>query len=202
MLDRAAADDPHDSHRIEQWAGEARTNLVRLAAIVIFYGHHLINLYWFGDEASGGEYHLQVSLLTVTWAALVAVLYLVLQRRYLPSWLPFVAMACDLVLATMLLGVVRDPKTTLAVVFFVIIASAPLRLSLPLVYFATLGAMLGYGVFLWFVRYWFEIPEPQRLSRPHQIAFVLGLAVCGLLAGQSVRQGRRLLRGYPVSAAD
>jgi hypothetical protein len=34
------------------------------------------------------------------------------------------------------------------------------------------------------------------------VIFLLGLAVAGLLAGQVVRQARRLVRGYPIVVVD
>ena len=41
-----------DSRRIEGWAGEVRINLIRLTAILVFYGQHLLNVYVFRDDKS------------------------------------------------------------------------------------------------------------------------------------------------------
>src|SRR5262249_32022171 len=65
------------------------------------------------------------------------------------------------------------------------------RLSLPLVYAATLGTMAGYGAFLGYGHRWFEL-DRQGTSRPAQVIFFLSLGTAGLLTGQMVRQARRL----------
>jgi hypothetical protein len=91
-----------------------------------------------------------------------------------------------------------DARSMLAVLYFLVIVAAPLRLSLPLVWLATLGAMAGYAFFLGYVRWRLELPSEQRLSRPQQVVFVLALGAAGLLAGQFVRQCRRLVYGTPV----
>jgi hypothetical protein len=76
-----------------------------------------------------------------------------------------------------------------------------LRLSRGLVWATTLASTAGYLVFLGYLRFWLQLPDAERLSRPNQVVFLLGLMVAGLLAGQSVRQARRLARGIPRAAA-
>jgi hypothetical protein len=192
-----------DAQRIESWAGEVRVNLIRLVALVGFYGHHLVNVYLYRDDPSvAGRYHTAVTALVLAWASGVLVLHVCLTRRWVPPWLKYAATAWDLVLITALLVLGRDPRSMLSVLYFLVIGAAALRLSLPLVYAATLGALAAYLFFLGYVRFWLELPAEQRLPRPQQVVFLLGLAVAGLLAGQGVRQARRLLAGYPVIVAD
>jgi len=189
-----------DARRIESWAGEVRVNLIRLAAIVVFYAQHLVNVYLFRDEPTiGGNYHAAVTVLVLAWSVLVLLLYFCLSRRWVSPALKYVATAWDIVLITLLLMLTRDAKTMLAVLYFPVLAAAVLRLSLPLVYFATLGTMAAYLYFLGYVRFWLQLPAEQRLSRPQQIVFLLALGTAGLLAGQVVRQARRLVAGYPVA---
>lgn len=187
-----------DTQRVESWAGEMRVNLIRIAALLVFYCHHLANVYVFNDSKHGGAYHDAVTLLVLAWSAAALVLYLCLSQRWLPGWLKFAAVGWDILLATTLLMLGSDPANMLAVLYFVVIFTAPLRLSLPLVYFATLLSMAGYLSFLGYVRFWLNVPAAQRLSQANQITFLLGLGTVGLLAGQIVRQARRLAQGYPV----
>jgi hypothetical protein len=91
----------------------------------------------------------------------------------------------------------RDARTWLATLYVLVIAAAPLRLSLPLVYVATLGSMAAYGFFLGYVKY--QLALEERLARPNQVIFALVLGATGILAGQMVRQARRLAAGYPVT---
>jgi hypothetical protein len=193
-----------DAQRLEGYAGEVRVNLIRLAAIVVFYGHHLVNvLLIHQDEPSlQGSYHALVTALALAWAMAVLAIHFCLSRRWVPPALKYVATAWDLLLVTALLIIGRDPKNMLAVLYFLVIFAGALRLSLPLVYAATLGAMTAYVFFLGYLRFGLHLSDAERLSRPQQIIFLLALGTAGLLAGQVVRQVHRLLQGYPVRVVD
>jgi hypothetical protein len=124
----------------------------------------------------------------------------------------YVAVGWDLLLTTALVILSPDgPRSPLMVLYFVIIATAPLRLSLPLVYFATLGAMaaaavvLGQYIFFRVGRDAYFGAKPgtgPRLPVVSELIFLLALGAAGLLAGQVVRQARRLVQGYPVRVED
>jgi hypothetical protein len=196
----AAADSWPDAQRIESWAGEVRVNLIRLIALVVFYGHHLINAYLIQDDPTlRGEYHTAVTILVMAWSIGVLALYICLSRRWVPPALKYFGTAWDIILITALVILTGDPRTMQTVLYFLVISAAGLRLSLPLVYAATLGSMAGYAFFLGYIRFWLELPEKERLSRPNQIIFLLALGAAGILTGQLVRQARRLLGGYPVT---
>jgi hypothetical protein len=95
------------------------------------------------------------------------------------------------------------PRSPLVLLYFLVIASSPLRLSLPLVWVTTLGAMAASIVLLGYQYFYLIGPAEyyssgQRLPRPAQVIFLLSLGGCGLLAGQMVRQARRLTIGYDV----
>jgi hypothetical protein len=119
--------------------------------------------------------------------------------------LKYVSVIWDLAMV-MLLGIIaRDPRTPLMLLFFIVIASAPLRLSLKLVWVATLGAMAGYAIVLAYYAWWvigwdkyYSTPE-LRIPRSTEFIWVLAMGVAGLLAGQVVRQMRRVCTGYPVA---
>ena len=192
-----------DARRIEAWAGEVRVNLVRLAAILVFYGHHLVNVYILQDEgARAGAYHTAVTAVVLAWATGVLAIYFCLSRRWLPWWLKYAATAWDTILITTVLVLGREPKSTLPALYFLVIIAAALRLSLPLIYTSTLGSMAAYLFYLGYVRWWLEKPDAERLPRPQQIIFLLALGAAGILAGQVVRQARRLMHGYPVAVQE
>src|SRR5204862_419069 len=79
------ADPWADVRRIEAWAGEVRVNLIRLAGILIFYGHHLLNVFYFRDDPTvTAHYHAAVTGVVVAWSAAVVGLHVCLSRRCLP----------------------------------------------------------------------------------------------------------------------
>ncbi|HEV3118260.1 MAG TPA: hypothetical protein VGY58_14515, partial [Gemmataceae bacterium] len=197
-------DEPDDGlRRLESWAGEVRVNWFRLVAILFFYGNHLVNYYWGSSGAPvSADYHSAVTLITILWGISVLFLHQMLSQRWYPPALKYLVTAWDLVLITAIVCLTREARTTLVVLYFLVIAAAPLRLSLALVYGATLGSICGFLFFLAYIRFWLEIPADQRLSRVEQMIIVSALGGAGLLAGQAIRQITRLLRGYPVTMAE
>ena len=201
-----------DARRLEAWAGEVRVNLLRAASLIVFYGYHLLNVYVLSADATlKGEYHAKVTLIVLAWALAVGVLHVSLSRRWVPPLLKYVAVAWDLVMISALLLIDKQagPHSPLIVLYFLVIASAPLRLSLPLVYAATLGTMaaatLMMGGYVFAVVGAVDYYDPEKgykVGRPAEVIFLLALGAAGLLAGQSVRQARRLVEGYPVAVQE
>ena len=79
---------------------------------------------------------------------------------------------------------------------YLLIGTACLRLDLRLVWTAAALAILAYGLACGHDRWVRKLPERGRVPRQHQVIVVIGLACAGLLAGEAVRQARRLARGY------
>jgi len=197
-----------DARRVEAWAGELRVNLIRLTAIALFYGRHLVE-YWLADaDAKGrGVYHARVTFVCAAWFGVALALHIVLTRRRMPWWLSYASVAWDAAMITILCTLTADARTPLVLLFFVLIATAPLRLDLRLVYLATAGAIIGYlaqlAIYAWYVvgySKYYATPE-LRIPRSHEAIVVLAMLVTGLLAGQCVRQARRLAMRYPVTIA-
>ena len=201
-----------DTTRIESWAGEVRVNMIRLVAIVLFYGRHLIDFFLHRASLTPAEieYHTRVTWVTGMWAAAVIYLHWRLSTRRVPGHLKYVAVAFDAVMITLLCVIAGGPRSPLVLLYFPLIATAPLRLCLRLVYAATAAAMAGYlcvlAYYAWYVvgfrKYYAPESASLRIPRSDEIIFLLALLVCGLLAGQVVRQARRLAAGYPVAVVE
>jgi hypothetical protein len=74
-----------DARRLEAWAGEVRVNLIRLVAVLAFYGHHLVNVFVIRDDPSlQGDYHTAVTAAVVAWSAGIMALSICLARRWVP----------------------------------------------------------------------------------------------------------------------
>ncbi|MFO0808058.1 MAG: hypothetical protein U0746_05505 [Gemmataceae bacterium] len=188
--------------RTEVWAGEARVNLIRLIALAAYYAQHLVATYAHrADPAWTPQYHAAVTAVVLTWAAGIGGLHIALTRRWLPSWLPFASALGDVALVTALLMASGGVRSPLVVLYWLVVASTPLRLSLRLVVATTVASMLGYlatlGVYAHGVvgatAYYAD--AALRVPRSQQVVALLGLFVAGLLAAQSVRQARRLVAG-------
>jgi hypothetical protein len=196
-----------DKQRLEAWAGEVRVNFIRATALVVFYGYHLLNFFGPRDDVHG-RFHASVTAVVLAWAFLTLLLHVCLSRRYVPPGLKYAAVTADLVFITMMLILTREgPRSPLMFLYFPVIASASLRLSLPLVYVATFGSWLaglivtGYQFFILIgPSEYYESSE--RVPRSWQVLYLLALGATGLLVGQAVRQARRLVEGYSVAVDD
>jgi hypothetical protein len=198
-----------DACRLEAWAGEVRVNLLRAGALIVFYAHHLINV-WTGDPTLTPAYNAAVTAIVFAWVLAVFVLHVCLSRRRVPPALKYFATSWDLALITALLIASPDgPRSPLLFLYFVVLAAAPLRLSLALVQvttFATWAAALvalGHYVFFRVGRdAYYADDSPYRIPRTSEVLFLLATGAAGLFAGQVVRQARRLVRGYPVAVEE
>ncbi len=174
--------------RLEGWAGELRVNLIRLVSIAAFYGHHLFNQVVLKQEFPP-RYTLAVTAVAVVWTLGALGLHFALSAVWMPVLLRYGAVFFDLVMVTTLLIVADGPRSPLVVLLFLVIATTPLRLDLRLVRTAALLSMLAYAVVCGYAKW--KRPEWQ-VPRRQQVMIVLALGAAGLLAGQAVRQARRL----------
>jgi len=180
------------AQRIEAWIGEFRVNVIRLAAIVAFTGHHLFNQYVL-KQSFPPHYTATVMSIAVVWAAGALALHVALVSRWMPPLLHGAVVGFDAVMTTSLLLLADGPKNPLVALLFLVIATAPLRLDLRLVWTATLLALLSYAFVCGHAKW--KKPEWQ-VPRRQQVIVALALGAAGFLAGQSVRQSRRLARDY------
>ncbi len=193
------------SRHVEAWAGEIRVNLIRIIAIVVFYLRHLIELFLSENDAPvRGIYHLRVTGLVIAWAGIAGVVHLLLSRRFYPPAMKFATSLLDALMITVLCAIAGGPQTPLVLLYFGVIAAAPLRLSLPVVWTATLSSIFGYlallGWYAWYVIGFktYYATTSLRIARSQEIITVLALGVAGLFAGQMVRQARRMIEHYPM----
>jgi hypothetical protein len=120
---------------------------------------------------------------------------LCLRRQIFPASLKFLSTAGDLVLLTALLMVAEGPKSPLVIAYFIVLALAGLRFSVPLVRFATVSSIVSYGVVIAYAR-WYATERNISVPRYHEILMVLGLGLTGITLGQILRRVRSLADDY------
>src|SRR5205823_6107125 len=102
-------------------------------------------------------------------------------------------------LLTAVLALADGPRSPLLVAYFLVIVLAALRFSLPLIWFASGGAVAGYLFLLGFAR-WGSIPgwakPEQTVPRYYEAIFLLALLLTGVVLGQVIRRVRRLADAY------
>jgi hypothetical protein len=187
--------------RWQEFGGEARANWLRMLALAAFYLVELVNYHGLRlgfielPKVSGVDkpFHLAMTALTAGWTLSGWLSVMLLRQRVFPSSLKYVSTGLDLAFLTTMLLVADGPKSPLVVGYFLILCLAAIRFSLPLVRFATVGAVFGYLVLLANAA-WFR--PALRLPRYEQLIFVLALATAGVLLGQLLRAARAAAEDY------
>ena len=205
------------AQRWQAYDAEARANLLRIIAIGAFYAVHLwsyfssqgkLPQFGFWQLAEPGEvgqrFHVLVTLLAVAWAMLALGILLALQQRIFPRWLPYFSTGCDIVLLTSIICLGSVARSPLVAGYFLILVLATLRLSLPLIWFATGGSALAYlcvlGCAKWPSTFGIDAIAPAavdiRVPRYHQVIVMLAIILAGVMLGQIVRRVRRLAEEF------
>ncbi len=157
--------------RWQEYAGEARTNLLRVLAIAIFYAIELVNYHGFEfgplqiPAGVDREFHVVATWLAVAWTMTALATLLLLRLHVFPAALKYFTTGSDLVLLTTLLMVADGPRSPLVTGYFLIIAASALRFRLSLVWFATVGSM---GCYLFLAGYAAGLP-PSGICRSRGI---------------------------------
>ena len=190
--------------RWQEYEGEARANLLRIIAIGAFYAVELLNYYglrlgWLElprVEGVDQRFHLAVTAVAAAWVLTSLGVLCCLRQRIFPAALKYVSTAVDIVSLTTILMLADGPRSPLVVGYFLVIALAGLRFSLPLVWCATGGSLAGY---LWLLGYakWFAAPERElRVERYQQLIVLLAIGLSGIVLGQIVRRVRQVAEDY------
>jgi len=193
--------------RWREYEGEGRSNFLRIVGIAAFYSVELANYRGFRLgvfeiprlETVDRPFHLAVTALAVTWTMTALAVQICLRRQVFPASLKYLSTGADIVLLTCVLCVSNGPRSPLVVGYFLIVALAALRFSLPLVRFATVGSMLGYLAVLGHAK-WFAAGD-LRVPRYHEVIFLLALGLTGITIGQVVRAVRSMAVEYGARRA-
>jgi hypothetical protein len=198
----------HVIGRLEEYAGEQRANLLRFLGIISFYMIELINRYGLRlgflqlppVEGVDEGFHMAVTALALAWTMLGVGVFLCLQNEFFPPALKYISTGCDCILLTSILMIADGPQSPLVVGFFLLISLSALRFNLPLVRFATAGAMLGYlflcGSARWLTERDISVPRYQ------QAIMLLALGLTGVIIGQVIRKVRRMAVEYAQRVTD
>ncbi len=201
------------AQRWQEYEGEQRANVLRIAGIGAFYLLHCWNYYSAGGKLPDwgflqmGEagtvdrrFHVLATLLALAWAAAAAAVHLCLRNRMFPRWLPAASTAVDLVMLTSVLSISAGPRSPLVVGYFLILTLTGLRFNLPLVRWATAGAAIGYvcvlGMAKWPGQFGRAADLDVRVPRYHELVVIVAIVLCGVFIGQVVRQARKVADDY------
>ncbi len=186
--------------RWQEYEGESRANLLRIVAVGAFYIVELLRFYVFEKGAAEQlAFHRQATMIAVAWTMVALAIMLCLKLRIFPAALKYASTACDILLLTALAALNGPgPFSPMVLGYFLIVAMAALRFSLGLVWFATLGGMLGYWSLVGLedakTSRWFDAVHAVPPAR--QLVTLLSLGLTGIVIGQVVRRVKGMASEY------
>jgi hypothetical protein len=174
--------------RWQEFEGESRANLLRVAGIALFYLIELLN-----RANVAPAFHEAVTALAAAWVMAAWAVYICLKRRVFPGNMKYLSTGVDLLLLTFLLLLADGPRSPLFVGYFFILCLSALRFSVPLIRFATAGAVIGYVVVF---RQALWMRPALAVTRTHEFIVLLALVLCGATLGQLLRRVRAFAEDY------
>jgi hypothetical protein len=189
--------------RWQEYAGEARANLLRICGIALFYAIELLNFYGLHlgpiDLPAGvdADFHRAVTALSVAWTMMALATLVCLQIRFFPRWLKYATTLGDVLMLTTILMIADGPRSPLVVGYFLLIVLATLRFQLSLIWCATVASMACY---LWLSMYASQVTElgSREISVPLYATLIvlLAIALTGVVLGQVIRRVRAMAEDF------
>lgn len=180
--------------RWQEFEGESRANLLRIIAVGGFYvvqliQHHLVMSGKLTEEAE--HFHRAATWIAVAWTVMGLTILLCLRSRVFPSALKFVSTGGDLLLLTAVAAIGAKANSPLVYAFFLVIALAALRFSLPLIWFSSIGSMAAYVALVGATdEKWFDVHHEVAIHV--QLVTLLSLGLTGIVVGQIIRRTREM----------
>lgn len=182
------------SGRWQEFEGESRANLLRVAGIAFFYLVELLN-----RANVPPPFHSAVTALAAAWLLTAWAVFVCLKRRVFPFAMKYLSTGADLLLFTCLLLLADGPRSPLVAGYFFILCLAALRFSVPLVRFATAGAVISYVVVF---RQALWMRPSVAVTRTSELIVLLALVLCGVTLGQILRRVRAFAEDYARRLAE
>jgi hypothetical protein len=192
--------------RWQEYAGEARANLLRIIGIGAFYAVELLNYRGLSlgpiDVPAGvdEQFHKTVTALAVAWLMVALGTLVCLRIHVFPPLLKYATTAADIVLLTTILLVADGARSPLVVGYFLLIVLSSLRFERRLVWCSTLGCIAGYLSVCGYAR-WMAADRDIGVPRYQQLIVLVALSLTGIALGQVIRRARALAEEYAARLA-
>jgi hypothetical protein len=180
----------HVASRRQEFSGEIHAALLRSCLVVIFYSVQLIHYLSLPSPGAAERYfHRSATYVSAAWLMISLTTFIALRSGFLPAFLKYVTTSLDLSLVTLLSWLGTGTRSPLIAVFFLVVALAVLRFRVGLVWFATVGSMIGY-MFLVATgdKKWFDTEHETPIIV--QAVTLCSLASVGVVLDQAIRSLR------------
>lgn len=186
----------HIARRWQEFDGEARSALLRVILVTIFYGIQLIH-HGSIDQPTEVDrvFHRAVTLAAAAWLLISMGVFISLKGGFLPVLLKYLTTTIDFALVTVLAWLGHGTSSPLITALFLVLVLSALRFSLPLVWYAT---ALSLGCYMILVAYsdssWFDSNHATPVIQ--QAITLCSLASTGVVLGQILRASRAMSDTY------
>lgn len=178
-----------DFFSAEEKSGERKINLIRLAAIAVFFLNELFNFHVLG--VVDRRLHLRAVCLLLSWEVYAAAAwYLVNRKGVYARWMKYVSTGTDALFLTLILVLVEGNNGPLVPMYYVLITLSALRYSRRAIFAAAGFSAAGYAA-VWYFS--FGNPRLVPISTYVAVLQMLIMALVGAFAGYVVRKMRGLV---------
>jgi hypothetical protein len=183
--------------RRETWAGDRKTNRIRLAAVAVFTVNELINYHVL--HVVDLRFHVASLLVVALWVLATALFSILLREHILPRATSYIIVSTDVLLLTWLLFLGDGPRSPLVALYFLVLALSAVRLDAVVCLYTGAAAALGYGAVLEFTKR----QKPEMLVPPHHAVIVaLALLLMGVVMAHLVGRVLALLSNALAKPAE
>lgn len=173
----------------EEKSGERKINLIRLAAIAVFFLNELFNFHVLGVVEQ--RLHLRAVWLLLGWEAYAAAAwYLVNRLAVYARWMKYVSAGTDALFLTLILVLVEGNNGPLVPMYYVLIIESALRYSRRAIFASAGFSAVGYAA-VWY--YSFGNPRVAPVSAYVAVIQILIMALVGAFAGYAAKKMRGLV---------
>ncbi|MFH1549022.1 MAG: adenylate/guanylate cyclase domain-containing protein [Planctomycetota bacterium] len=176
----------------EEKAGEQKVNILRLAALAIFFADELFNYYVLGVVEA--RLHFRGVWLIAGWGLFAAAAWYWINRRgSYARWMKYVSSGTDALLLTWVIIALEGNSGPLLSLYYILIVNSALRYSRSAILAAAGFCAAGYGA-VWYSS--FGNPNIPPVSLYVAILHLISMIVAGVFVGYVVKKMRGLVQEF------
>ncbi|MDD5209262.1 MAG: adenylate/guanylate cyclase domain-containing protein [Elusimicrobiales bacterium] len=179
----------NDFFAAEERSGERKINLLRLAAIAVFFLNELFNFHVLG--VVDYRLHMRAVWLLLSWEVYAALAWHFVNRRGVyDRWMKYVSAGVDALFLTLILVLVEGNNGPLVPMYYVLIIESSLRYSRRAIFASAGFSAAGYAA-VWYFS--FGNPRLTPISTYVAVLQILIMVLVGAFSGYVVRKMRGLV---------
>jgi len=181
----------------EEISGEQKVNLIRLAAITVFFLDEMMNYYVLG--AVEARIHLRTVWTLTVWGVFAAAAwYRVNRRGDYARWMKYASTGVDVCFLTFIIIALEANSGPLISLYYILIAHSALRYSNRAILAVTGLSAAGYAA-VWYFS--FGNPGIRPVSTYAGVIHILAMCVMGWTVGYAVKKMRGLVFKFAENLA-